>query len=143
MKVARTTSGRKQYRMLSHLLISCTSLATLWRNAATTGEESLVRVKSNLGSLQSALSNVPCMPESFDRVRMEKSADNDKIGDPLVRPKANGEQEEASIRKSIKVLSASWQVQAQVNKKICLKLIRFIIIRDATCKCFVNAMAHH
>ena len=100
----------------ANYLISCTSLATLCRNAATAGEESLVRMKSNLGSLRSALSNLPCMPESFDSVRTEKSADNDKIGDPLVRPKANGEQEEASIRKSTKVLSASWQVQAQVHE---------------------------
>ena len=105
----------------SNYLVSCTSLATLWRNAVTADDESSARVKSAIDSLRNALSNLPRVPDSVSKPSTEKSADNDKAGDPVERPTATGEQEEASIRKSIKVLSVSWQPQAQGRESLSSK----------------------
>jgi hypothetical protein len=94
----------------SNHLVSCPDLALLWRNAATIDDVTLKRVNSAVGSLRKVLSSLSRIPESpVGKMQSEKSADNDKAGDPLEHPKAHGEHEEACIRKAIKILSVSWQ----------------------------------
>ena len=93
----------------SNYLISFPSLAILWRNTATSNDDALQQVKKTVDSIRQSLSKLPRIPVSGES-KTAKSADNDKAGDPLKRPASTyGEHEEALVRKSIKILSASWQ----------------------------------
>ena len=91
-------------------LVSCPSFATLWQDTVASDDETRQRVNTAIASLRNVLSQLPRIPEPNERTKSEttKSADNDKAGDPLERPASMlGEMEEAAVRKSLKILSAS------------------------------------
>jgi hypothetical protein len=103
----------------SNYLVSCPSLAVLWRNAASMDDVTMKRVNSAVGSLRNVLSSLARIPESpVGKMKTDKSADNDKAGDPLERPKAYGEHEEACIRKAIKIVSVSWQPPSRQGREM-------------------------
>lgn len=108
----------QEFSRFSNYLVSCPSLAVLWRNVATSDEITLDHVKSAVGSLRNVLSTLPRIPASPKREhRTEKSADNDKAGDPSEHPKVYGEHEEASVRKALKILSVSWQSPSRQGRE--------------------------
>jgi len=91
----------------SNYFISCPSFATLWKTTVTSDDNTAQQVKSAIDSLRNALSQLARIPESTKR-KAEKSAENDKAVNPLERPVAtHGENEEAAVRKAIKILLAS------------------------------------
>ena len=94
----------------TNYLVSCPSLATLWRSAITLDGESKQHVKTTIDSLRTRLSKLPRIPETTKpNNKTTKTSENDKAGDPLERNPAFsfGEHEEAAVRKALKILSAS------------------------------------
>jgi hypothetical protein len=92
--------------------MSCPPFATLWQDTVTANDETMQQVNTSIASLQNVLSLLPHIPEP-DKCTMSKTtktADNDKAGNQLECPASMfGEMEEAAMRKSLKILSASGQ----------------------------------
>lgn len=92
--------------------MSCPPFATLWQDTVTANDETMQQVNTSITSLWNVLSQLPRIPEPDECTmsKTTKTADNDKAGNPLECPASMfGEMEEAAMRKSLKILSASGQ----------------------------------
>lgn len=84
-----------------------------------TNEETTLLVKKSVDSLQRALNNLARIPSKAPSQKQTsdakaKSADNDKAGEPLERVASTyGENEEALVRRAVKILSSIGRVQQQ------------------------------
>lgn len=95
----------------TNCLVSCAALPALWQEAMTE-----TALQEHLLPIKKALSNLPPPPSSTEGDKegsssaiMTKTAENDKAGDPLERPKDSFEQEVGMVRKAIKVVTMSLQ----------------------------------
>ncbi|KAI2511075.1 hypothetical protein MHU86_3387 [Fragilaria crotonensis] len=82
----------------ANCLVSCDALPQLWRQAMDHD-----KVRDQMSCLQKVISDLLAPPPAPTATTTSKTAENDKVGDPLERPDPSFEVEVGMVRKAIKV----------------------------------------
>jgi hypothetical protein len=97
------------FARFANYFTSCPNLASLWNDVAA-ATETKTMIESSLSFVHVALSKLPHVSSTTSSPRnSEKSAENDKAGEPSSRRNPQFEEEEGAIRRALKILSLSLQ----------------------------------